>query len=102
VRLAIALVLVVAACGSKDAKPAAPTGPAVDCGGSKCAPPGECITVSGMEKDSVHQECVIRCQGADKTCPDGMGCVMINDGPGEVCRPKLPDRPDAPNKNAGA
>nr|HEX4317085.1 hypothetical protein [Kofleriaceae bacterium] len=96
-----------AACGSKDAKsptsspPGAPppSGPAVDCAGTPCAPPGACVTVSGMTVNSSHQECVIRCEGPAKTCPDGMTCIMINDGPGEVCRPAAPPDPNAPKKS---
>ena len=62
---------------------------AVDCNGEPCAPPRECISYYGIAGPNGPQfhACEIRCKGEGKGgCPDGMSCVTIADGPGEVCR----------------
>ncbi|MEM7154610.1 MAG: hypothetical protein AAF799_17310 [Myxococcota bacterium] len=78
------------------ADPETPTDPsagepgATDCDGEPCAPPRECISYYGIAgpRGPEFFACEIRCKGgAGKGgCPDGMTCVTIADGPGEVCR----------------
>jgi len=70
-----------------------PTGSAPTGGGAQCGPeavchPGqECVSyygIGGTAGPKFHS-CEIRC-GKDGSCPDGMSCAVIADGPGEVCR----------------
>ncbi len=62
-----------------------PDPPATEtCGGETCTAPARCITVVGMQPGSAHDECWITC-GEDETCPAGLTCTMMYDGPGQVC-----------------
>jgi len=62
------------------------------CGDRPCVPPEQCITVSGMRRESTHSACWIPCAN-DGPCPTGMHCTMKYDGPGHVC---VNDDPPAP------
>lgn len=64
--------------------PAEPEAPPELCDGEACVAPAECITVVGMQPDSATKQCWITC-GDGGGCPAGMNCVMIYDGPGQVC-----------------
>ena len=73
---------------SGDTLPPADTPPGTDCGGQPCAPPNECIEYYGIAGPSGPKffACAIRCQPPKRSCPDGMHCVTIADGPGDVCQ----------------
>lgn len=60
------------------------------CEGQPCAPPRECVQyygIAGPSGPSFHA-CELRCerQADGDTCPEGMRCTTIADGPGDVCR----------------
>lgn len=93
----LALVVALVGCSSHAATtppqnpPGDPTGdppadPPADttCAGEPCEAPAQCLTVVGMQPDSAHEECWIPC-GDDETCPAGLTCTMMYDGPGHVC-----------------
>lgn len=68
-------------------QPVAEPAKEVPCGDNVCKAPEECIDVVGRQPDSARKECWVPC-GKDGACPEGMGCTMIHDGPGRVCRKK--------------
>lgn len=110
-RLALPLVLVVAACGPK-AKPAdkpgggtgsqEPPPVAIDltklgsaCGADGACPDGMlCARYYGIAGPSGPEfsSCEIACD-TGQACPDGATCATIADGPGAVCRPTPTDAP---------
>ena len=65
-------------------EPAAEPAKEIPCGGSVCKSPEKCITVVGMRPNSARKECWVPC-GEGDSCPEGMECSMIHDGPGKVC-----------------
>ena len=60
------------------------------CDGRPCEPPRECISYFGIAGPSGPQfhACELRCESGapNEGCPEGMRCVTIADGPGDVCR----------------
>src|SRR5262245_57872580 len=100
--LVLALLLALAACGSKksgpssgSAPPPAPPPPAgtdlsqlgSPCGADGSCPVGTCVSYVGIggAKGGELKSCEIKC--ADGTaCPTGTTCKTIADGPGQVCR----------------
>jgi len=69
--------------------PAATPAPAASgptCAGEVCKPPGECMHYSGMVEGVTSVGCYIPCANG-KACPHGMSCIMMHDGPGEICEP---------------
>lgn len=60
------------------------------CDGQPCAAPRECIRYFGIAGPSgpTFHACEIRCERGVQNdgCPEGTRCVIIADGPGEVCR----------------
>jgi hypothetical protein len=93
--LRIALVSGLVAC-SGSARPANPTPapapapapvPGSACGaGDACPEPMQCVKYSGIAGASGPQfaTCEIKC--LKESCPTGMHCATIADGPGAVCR----------------
>ena len=68
----------------KPAENAEPAQPAL-CNGEACEPPKQCIRYSGIAGPSVPLfACGIPCS-AEGTCPSGMSCQAIADGP-RLCR----------------
>ncbi len=70
-------------------KPEAPVEPVAEpaeetCGDSVCKAPEKCIYVVGRAPGSGRKECWVPC-GKGDSCPDGMECSMIHDGPGKIC-----------------
>jgi|GEM_PF-3443138 len=67
------------------------TQPPPTCDGEPCEPPRECIRYHGIAGPSgpTFHACEIRCEPelSNGGCPDGMRCVTIADGPGDVCQP---------------
>jgi hypothetical protein len=61
-----------------------PAASAQTCAGEVCTPPATCLSYSGMQPGIVNHGCWITCAG-DGSCPKGMACTMIYDGPGQVC-----------------
>lgn len=61
------------------------------CEGQPCEAPRQCISYYGIAGPSgpMFHACEIRCEREvdDGGCPDGMRCVTIADGPGDVCQP---------------
>lgn len=60
-----------------------------DCGeDDTCAPGLECVHYYGFAGPSgpEFKTCEIRCDGK-ASCPEGLSCATIADGPGAVCRP---------------
>jgi hypothetical protein len=83
-------------------EPAAPelplTQPPPTCDGQPCEPPRQCISyfgIAGAAGPTFHA-CEIPCDVSSRpedraefgsgSCPEGMRCVTIADGPGSVCR----------------
>ncbi len=68
--------------------PLPPAPPAVDCDGTPCAPPRECIEYFGIAgaNGPKFYSCDIRCLPGKPGCPEGTVCQTIADGPGSVCR----------------
>ena len=66
-------------------EPVAEPAKEIPCGNATCTPPERCISVVGMRPGSHRKECWVTC-GENDSCPDGMECTMIHDGPGRVCR----------------
>jgi hypothetical protein len=60
------------------------------CDGQPCPAPKQCLSYLGVAGPAgpTFYACEIPCErGPDNDgCPDGMSCVVIADGPGEVCR----------------
>lgn len=59
------------------------------CGeGDKCADGQSCIAYYGIAgpRGPQFKSCEIGCP-QDASCPGGLRCVTIADGPGQVCRP---------------
>ncbi|MEX1363684.1 MAG: hypothetical protein AB1Z98_11180 [Nannocystaceae bacterium] len=72
-----------------DAEPPAAEPPAAEaCGETACTPPQQCITYYGIAGPSgpEFKSCEIPCKGKGGSCPEGLSCVTIADGPGSVCR----------------
>jgi len=42
------------------------------------------MSVVGMVQGASRQECWISCAHGE-SCPKGMTCTMVHDGPGQVC-----------------
>lgn len=61
------------------------------CNGQTCESPRRCISYYGIAGPSgpMFHACEIPCDHGIENggCPDGMRCVTIADGPGEVCQP---------------
>lgn len=80
--------------GGEPPEPASPT-PAVQdppmCEGQPCESPRQCLSYYGIAGPSgpLFHACEIPCspEAAGGGCPDGMRCVTIADGPGDVCQP---------------
>ena len=54
------------------------------CGNTRCKPPESCVTVVGMRQDvPPSHECYVKC-GENDSCPSGMTCTMVYDGPGKI------------------
>ncbi len=73
-----------------DDDPARDTRAGERCGKTTCKAPESCIEYFGIAGPSgpAFRECAIRCKpGRPASCPDGMDCVTIADGPGPICRP---------------
>ncbi len=66
------------------AQPVAEPAKEIPCGDAVCKAPEKCIHVVGSQPDSGRDECWVPC-GEGGSCPDGMKCSMIHDGPGKVC-----------------
>ncbi len=61
-------------------------GPVV-CGDTTCASGEQCIEYFGIAgpRGPRFQTCAIPC-GAKRSCPKGLSCVTVADGPGDVCQ----------------
>jgi hypothetical protein len=57
------------------------------CQNGKCPAPLTCITYYGIAgpRGPAFTSCEIPCAGGAK-CPKGQTCVVVADGPGQVCR----------------
>ncbi|MFO7565780.1 MAG: hypothetical protein R6X02_24265 [Enhygromyxa sp.] len=65
--------------------------PPPTCDGQPCEPPRQCVSYFGIAGPSgpTFYSCELRCEpGLEGGCPEGMRCVTIADGPGDVCRPQ--------------
>lgn len=75
----------------------APTPPAAHlpqgepCPSPTCVAPAECIRVVGMDPSTGHDECWMSCANDASVCPAHSQCVMVHDGPGQVCLSSDPD-----------
>jgi len=51
-----------------------------------CSPPAQCIEYYGIAgpNGNKYASCEVKCT-VDGTCPEGMRCITIADGPGRVC-----------------
>jgi eight-cysteine-cluster-containing protein len=60
------------------------------CDDGKCAAGLECVSYYGIAgpRGPKFTSCEIRCGLSAKSCPAGMSCITIADGPGQVCRPQ--------------
>lgn len=64
-----------------------------DCGaGDRCTGGTTCVTFYGIAgpQGPAFKSCELPCadgQGGKGACPAGSSCVLIADGPGQVCRP---------------
>lgn len=74
-----------------DAAPAVPLPPQ----GAPCTPDGQCSEgltclkyygIAGAQGPA-FTSCEIPCLNDPSVCPDGQRCIVIADGPGQVCRP---------------
>lgn len=67
-----------------------PAGSSDQCGDQRCAPGEQCIEYYGVAgpRGPKFQSCGIPCRRGQKNdgCPDGKRCVVIADGPGDVCQ----------------
>jgi hypothetical protein len=68
----------------------AQTGPGIgeNCGANDaCAPGLTCVSYYGIAgaRGPQFKSCEIRCERGGG-CPDGLQCITIADGPGQVCR----------------
>lgn len=71
--------------------PQLPEEPEASCATVLCQPPTVCLEYYGIAGPAGPKfvSCEIPCDPTAKmksTCPDGMSCVTIADGPGSVCR----------------
>lgn len=61
------------------------------CNGQACESPRQCVSYYGIAGPSgpLFHACEIPCDRAHERggCPEGMRCVTIADGPGDVCQP---------------
>jgi hypothetical protein len=69
---------------SSSSPPPITSATATPCGTKLCQPPATCVSVVGMVQGSSRQECWISCAHGE-SCPKGMTCTMVHDGPGQVC-----------------
>jgi eight-cysteine-cluster-containing protein len=57
-----------------------------------CQPPTVCLEYYGVAgpRGPLFVSCEIPCDptARESSCPDGMSCITIADGPGSVCRPR--------------
>ncbi len=63
-----------------------------ECGADDlCAIGLECVHYYGFAGPSgpEFRSCEVRCDDKAQTCPDGLTCATIADGPGAVCRPSI-------------
>lgn len=70
--------------------PAPAAEPGSPCGtDGTCGAPLECVKYYGIAgaKGPEFSSCEMRCDGKGG-CPDGLSCVTVADGPGQVCRKK--------------
>lgn len=62
------------------------------CDGQACELPRQCVSYYGIAGPSgpLFHACEIPCDRAHEGggCPEGMRCVTIADGPGDVCQPE--------------
>jgi hypothetical protein len=60
------------------------------CDGQACESPRQCVSYYGIAGPAgpLFHSCEIRCDRSheDGACPEGMRCVTIADGPGDVCQ----------------
>ena len=60
------------------------------CNGQACDSPRQCVSYYGIAGPSgpLFHACEIPCDRTheDGGCPEGMRCVTISDGPGDVCQ----------------
>ena len=84
--------------GPDAAVPTTPAGPEtpeperglVQCGSRMCPPGTECVEYFGIagRAGGLLRSCEIRCdpKAGAIVCPAGQSCVVVADGPGDVCR----------------
>jgi hypothetical protein len=76
------------------AEPARP-GVGQACAAGVCAAGLSCVEYYGIAgpRGPKFTSCEVRCSGKGSTCPSGMACTTIADGPGAVCRPHTAQAP---------
>jgi hypothetical protein len=72
------------------APPAAGAAQGEPCPDGACADGLTCVDYYGIAGPSGPKftSCEIPCSGAKAACPSGQRCIVIADGPGQVCRPE--------------
>lgn len=69
-------------------EPAAPELASTSCATLLCSPPTRCIEYYGIAGPNGPKfaSCEIPCEEGTMRCPEGLRCITVADGPGQVCR----------------